>query len=401
MSTPQPSATASPQAQTQASSPFSTAPFRFIITFFHCLAIVFTIARLTRRIRIHRFSWDDAWAAVCLILIIMFLAVDWFRFESTKKEPSVGLFNQLNVFTKFTMAFYVLIIWLSRVSLFLSIARIFPSGRTRLTAILLSIVCLIIGLVLTIGETVSCSISPPKPGQPARLVCKPSLWTFFYIQIIGSILSSVALVIFPIRALFPSTVSTLRPFEHRLILVLFMSTTATLAMGLASAIFLVKGDSFKMTLFSDLEVSVSLMVCNFLVVITSIWRVLSRCCSRDKSRDGGGDDGVNDNYNTGEIPIGGIRNITNVTTTTTPTSHSTTGTGTGRLRSTNTDTTSRFSTLSALTDIAELQTPPHSLPSMLSTEFQSQLATANSRAGSDAINYSSPMSQSVPTSRRE
>ncbi|KAF9261955.1 hypothetical protein L218DRAFT_468445 [Marasmius fiardii PR-910] len=382
---PTPSATARPDL----SSPFSSLPLRFVITLFHCLAIVFTIARLTRRVRIRRFSWDDAWAALCLILAIMFLALEWIKFDLVKKGPSVGLVNQLKTLYKLNIAVYTSIVWFSRVSLSLSIARIFPPGRTRLTAIFLSIACLVIGLVLVIGKPLACSISFPKPGQPAQLACIPGVWTFFYFQIIGDILSSVALVIFPIRALFPSTVSELRSSEHRLILVLLLSTLATLAMGLANAIFILKVDTFKMILFSDLEASVSLMVCNFLVVITSVWRVLSRWFSRAKSRDGDGEEGVdggggiNNNYNTGEISLGATTtttttNFTSMTTTTATTtsgSQAITGSGSGSRPANMDNSTSRFS---ALTDIAELQTPPHSLPSMPSTELRSRLVTASS-----------------------
>ncbi|KAG7090590.1 hypothetical protein E1B28_009695 [Marasmius oreades] len=240
-------------------SPFQSPPHLAVLSLFHGLAIVFTIVRLTRRIRIRRFSWDDTWAAVSLVFLVIYMAAIWHKLKMVKGGQSVDLQtfrNRLRTLYKLNIATYTAVVWSSRVSLSLSIARIFPQGRLRLTAIILSIICLLTGLVLIIGKTVTCSISFPDPspaGKP-QVDCMNSIGSLFVVQIVGDILSSVTLVIFPIRALFPNT-SELPPSERRLILVLLTSTTVTLAMCLATAASILKRDPFRMILFSDLEES--------------------------------------------------------------------------------------------------------------------------------------------------
>ncbi|KAF9268753.1 hypothetical protein L218DRAFT_954196 [Marasmius fiardii PR-910] len=103
---------------------------QFLLTSIQSLAILFTIVCLARRIRIHRFSWDDGWAAACLVQISGYMALDcvrWIRSQggtmdetSTTVDVRDGLFNST--------------IWSSRISIALSIFRILPRGRLRITA---------------------------------------------------------------------------------------------------------------------------------------------------------------------------------------------------------------------------------------------------------------------------
>ncbi|KAG7090591.1 hypothetical protein E1B28_009696 [Marasmius oreades] len=326
-------------------NPFQSPPHRAVLTLFHCLAIVFTIARLTRRIRIRRFSWDDACAGVCLLLIVIYMAVAWtkLKMDNEGQPGDLETFRKrLETMYKLNLAMYAAIVWISRVSLSLSIARIFPPGRIRLTAIILSIVCLGTGIVLVMGKTIACRapLSRPSPadGKP-RIACTKAIKTFFIVQTVGDILSSVALVIFPIRALIPNT-SELHPSERRLVLVLLMSTTVALAMCLATAVFISKSDLFRLTLFLDLEESIGIPHG------LQLPRRHNQGAEEEETEDSH-DHGVD--YNTGEDPLSiptsrGLRsgNATNNIDTVI---------SSGR---TNTTTTSRFSTVSALTDIADI-----------------------------------------------
>ena len=60
-----------------------------IITCFYVLAIFMTVARLSRRMRIRRYSWDDLWATIALVLILVKMAIEWVRLgnngESSKR----------------------------------------------------------------------------------------------------------------------------------------------------------------------------------------------------------------------------------------------------------------------------------------------------------------------------
>ena len=47
------------------------------ITIIHSLAIILTILRLTRRIRIKLVSWDDWWVGLAAVMLAVYLGVLW------------------------------------------------------------------------------------------------------------------------------------------------------------------------------------------------------------------------------------------------------------------------------------------------------------------------------------
>ncbi|KAJ8088782.1 hypothetical protein PM082_014027 [Marasmius tenuissimus] len=69
------------------------------ITVLHIFAILSTIFRLARRIRIKKLSWDDGWVVVATFLFMTFVVLDWVNRalaikrlgeESMLKQPEHG-----------------------------------------------------------------------------------------------------------------------------------------------------------------------------------------------------------------------------------------------------------------------------------------------------------------------
>ncbi|KAL0578833.1 hypothetical protein V5O48_003157 [Marasmius crinis-equi] len=272
-------------------NPFDYPPSRALVTIFHSLAIIFTLVRLARRFRIRRVSWDDAWALVSMLLVAAFLGMDWERlryhlpdWETVQAQPPADIaafHDRLILFYRLSLGLYSSIVWCSRISLSLSIARILPPSRLRLTANSLAVFCLVAGIILTVIKPFLCTVLfPPRVPFP-NTFCRPGNGTVFSVQAAGDVISSVLLVIIPIYALRYTDIPSC---ERRLIVTLFASTSLTLASCLVHAVYIAEKKQYRMALSSRLEAAISVMVCNLLVVVTSLYRLL-RCGKQDDDED--------------------------------------------------------------------------------------------------------------------
>lgn len=61
-----------------------------MITIFHALAVLTTSWRLYHRTKRHRLGWDDAFAAISLVLTIVLIVAVWIRTDT----PDVGPLHQ-------------------------------------------------------------------------------------------------------------------------------------------------------------------------------------------------------------------------------------------------------------------------------------------------------------------
>ncbi|KAK1224949.1 hypothetical protein PQX77_012098 [Marasmius sp. AFHP31] len=255
--------------------PFNNHGDRIVITFFYVLAIIFTLCRLGRRLRIHRFSWDDSWAAFALALLVAKMVLDWTRVghdEKPRTEDDVAKFkSDMKLFFTLQTSLVSGIVWASRVSLALSVARIIPPGRLRTASICVAVGCFLFGTMLVILKCAVCRIKfTPAGPHPICIGGRVSIG----IQTAGDVVASLILMFFPLYAL--RLASELPSHERRLIHALFASTILTLTACLCQAIFVIKTNRFAMTYSGSLETSISLMVCNLLVVVTFLYRLFSR-----------------------------------------------------------------------------------------------------------------------------
>ncbi|KAL0573520.1 hypothetical protein V5O48_008441 [Marasmius crinis-equi] len=292
---------------------------RVLVTVFHVLAILFTVLRLTRRIRIQRLSWDDAWATVAGVLITIYLIIVWVKWKLFQdRRLTMDASTYLEGRTKITFvnsALFTAIVWTSRISLALSISRILPPSRLRTAAIWLSVACFLAGSAIIIVDDVLL-----KSGSKVGSSSSRAMVIF---KIIADIVSSTLLVSLPLYALYTSLRMSLPSAERRLIIVLFTGTLLTLGTCFAQTIFSVEKDMARVSYSVHLEMAISVIVCNFLVVITMLFKLLVRCHrkSPETEPDGHLDTSENghdnEDYNSGEhaISLGNTRTSRAFTTT--------------------------------------------------------------------------------------
>ncbi|KAK1232316.1 hypothetical protein PQX77_004567 [Marasmius sp. AFHP31] len=232
---------------------------RVFVTVVHSVAIAITILRLARRIRIKLLSWDDYWAAFSAVLVAVFLVVDWVKWVSLEdkvlimdaaeyKKKSMAMVSAL-------MAISLGVIWCSRVSLALSIARILPPSRLRIMALGLSVACFA-AMAITITVKLVVFNVPTLQTKP-----KVQRWIYGTFHVVGErnlvfgvllglilasnsnqcgVVSSIVLTAIPLYAFWNST--SLPPAERRLILVLFASGLLNLIACCVRTAFTIDGE---------------------------------------------------------------------------------------------------------------------------------------------------------------
>ncbi|KAL0576933.1 hypothetical protein V5O48_005040 [Marasmius crinis-equi] len=147
---------------------YDTPDNRVFVTFFHILAILFTISRLARRIRIKLLAWDDAWAAMAALFIIAHLTTRWIGWKLVDKRPSMDDATYVEQAVKVVLlrgVWFTATTWSSRISLALSIARILPPNRLRMTAVALAVSCFLAGSTILTVKAVLLSVPLPDEGS--------------------------------------------------------------------------------------------------------------------------------------------------------------------------------------------------------------------------------------------
>ncbi|KAK1224972.1 hypothetical protein PQX77_012121 [Marasmius sp. AFHP31] len=240
----------------------------------HALAILSTIFRLARRIRIKRLSWDDGWAVVATFLSMTFLITGWVNWElaSRKQKNRRPLINRpgFGVTEIVVAALMAASTWASRISLSLSIFRILPTGRPRTIALAFSIGCLFVGPTIVIYHAAMLYSTRNETHWPAW-----RRWKVSGPQVIADILCSLFLVALPLYA-FRKMTSLPKP-ERRIILILFGSTLLSLGAGCGEVVATARANAeIGLVYAANIEAAVGLMVCNSLVIVTALLRLVSR-----------------------------------------------------------------------------------------------------------------------------
>ncbi|KAJ8088800.1 hypothetical protein PM082_014046 [Marasmius tenuissimus] len=237
----------------------------------HALAVLSTIFRLARRIRIKRLSWDDAWAVVATFFSMIFLITGWVNWElASKKQRNRGpLINRpgFGVTEIVVAALMAASTWASRISLSLSIFRILPTGRLRTIVLAFSIGCFFVGPTIVIYHATMLYSTRNETHWPAW-----RRWKVAGPQVIADVLCSLFLVALPLYALRKMT--SLPKSERRIILILFGSTLLSLGAGCGEVVATARANAeIGLVYAANIEAAVGLMVCNSLVIVTALLRL--------------------------------------------------------------------------------------------------------------------------------
>uniref|UniRef100_A0A0W0F6K7 Rhodopsin domain-containing protein n=1 Tax=Moniliophthora roreri TaxID=221103 RepID=A0A0W0F6K7_MONRR len=258
------------------SHPFNTKTGQAVITTVHSIAIAFTVYRIIHRVRIRRFSWDDGWATVALVFESIYLTADWLNVLVAANKNSVPV-EQIRYYQKIIMwmltSLFTMIVWTCRISLALSIARILPPGHIRTFTVIFSASCFLQGALLIIIKSITCTIDF---GRVPAVKCTSGK-SVGIIQVFMDVISTFILVVLPLYVLWNWKSKTDRPRrERRLVMLLFTASLLTLVVCLVHVVHNLQNDNFKQAYSAQLESAIPLLVCNLLVVGTSIYRIIYR-----------------------------------------------------------------------------------------------------------------------------
>ncbi|KAF9476657.1 hypothetical protein BDN70DRAFT_995505 [Pholiota conissans] len=269
--------------------------WQVVVFFLHVIAISSSVYRLWVRFWIHRMWWDDYVLFLPLILDMYFAMAFWFSVprELDASQSAATVLSSLVILNSFWFKRFIftVIAWSTRIVLALSLARLFPARTyARILSMLLVaiMVCFLVATVLISATTCHRKTALLLANEPTD--CTKSIAGFALEDafiFVGDITGDILLVICPLYWFWNIR---LPPQERRLILLAFCGNMLTLLFVIIYVI-LVKLSVGKTVVDQYLirvgmvrvEIAISLFVCNFTVISTSIYRLVQKMKRKSKS----------------------------------------------------------------------------------------------------------------------
>ncbi|KAF9450526.1 hypothetical protein P691DRAFT_773868 [Macrolepiota fuliginosa MF-IS2] len=233
----------------------------------HALAIPTCVARLFYRRRTHRLWWDDFWAFVALLWDCAMIIVISLRKVQVDAKKS----NFIRFATYVTAASTL---WGARLCIAVTIVRLVPPGRGSLTAKGVSVLFAVIWVVLIVQKFFIC-------GYPSLNIttCKLPKTTGI-LELCTSLGADIWLICSPAYLLWDSKLSHRRQV---LIFSVFASNILLTGASIAHGVSIIKQSNTWVGFTSQVELAVSLMTCNLLVLVTWIYSRIYPADDRDNS----------------------------------------------------------------------------------------------------------------------
>ncbi|KAF8521380.1 hypothetical protein BU17DRAFT_45848, partial [Hysterangium stoloniferum] len=228
-------------------------------------AVTVTSVRLVLRIRSSTVWWDDA---------LVFLAIVF----STTMSAATGMHYgdpyaysrsaRLAAYYLIAEGFY-LALWTTRLSILYSIIRIVPGPKQKrflygAAIAFTTVLVLLLAQVFWVCEAPGKWKLAPNPQCPLGLqvaVC----------QLITDIIADILLIVVPVRLL--TSTSLERGLKIRLVII-FSATMLTTVVGLVHAAYLLEVRGIDAIVSAVVEVAVCIVVCNLVVLVPALYRVL-------------------------------------------------------------------------------------------------------------------------------
>jgi len=240
------------------------------VSLINITAICITSLRLYHRYNISRLWWDDCIAAVAGIMDCVALLNLW---VGLRDDESNNQFAELIVY-KVGFLSIVAVEWSTRIALALAFARIFPPVETpRNYAISLAILFLLLFIAILLQTILFCTND--SAWITSSFVQCDFHGELLYFLISANLLSDVVLVFSPLYVL---RRLRLPDNQRRLIFSCFMGSAFMSLACIITAVFQFVQTPGNTTgqvrvLFGYIEASVSLFVCNLLVIVTYFYQV--------------------------------------------------------------------------------------------------------------------------------
>ncbi|KAG1756347.1 uncharacterized protein EDB91DRAFT_1041441 [Suillus paluster] len=234
------------------------------VTTFHILAIIITTFRLAYRQSRHQLWWDDALTAAAMITGAITLVA---YHES----------DQVRVAARWcTIVFFTTCLWLSRLSIVFSIIRLAPrEDRMRRIAQWAAIIFAALCVMMLAQKSYICAHS----NHQERIDCVLGS-SVAAAQLATDFVSDITLVLMPIRLLREIHL----PKDQRVLVISVFSTGIIVSLAsIVHVVFVVQLDVYMQSITAQVELALSLIVCNLLVIVTYIYKVF-RCEDLDVDR---------------------------------------------------------------------------------------------------------------------
>ncbi|KAF8158158.1 hypothetical protein B0H34DRAFT_443519 [Crassisporium funariophilum] len=246
-------------------------------TFVHAIAIALTLCRIFHRKRGGRLWWDDLVIFVAIILDFVYVSTLWWSYT----EPGSVLHTHGGVVARYFLVVvtFFIIMWSSRISLALAIARVFnPGDKTRRFAIGLAFlfVCL---CITSFGATSAiCGSADRLTIVNGKAQCR---WTNALKAMIlaVNVLSDMFLMVTPLYQFWRVRLPLK---QRRLLKICLVANFITTTVTIGCAIFQFAPTSWEPARaelrikFTYIESGISLISCNLVVVVTFFCRVTRR-----------------------------------------------------------------------------------------------------------------------------
>ncbi|PPR07758.1 hypothetical protein CVT24_003708 [Panaeolus cyanescens] len=228
---------------------------------FYGLALITTSIRLTHRFRIRRLWWDDFWASFALLNAVLVYTIFLLRpLYIASKSTAFREFGEIG-----NLLFYVLGLWCAKISMGVTLVRLLPPGRFRNVAKAVAVAFGGIGIVLAVHRVFGCNQG--KAG-PKSCIIAPNVG---YVELSFDLASDAWLVGAPLYMMWG--------LKRRLPLQRWRLFSAAFACGIFSTIasvvhdiFVFRSEPLLMGLTAHIQLAVSIIVCNFLILATFLYR---------------------------------------------------------------------------------------------------------------------------------
>ncbi|EAU90809.2 hypothetical protein CC1G_09286 [Coprinopsis cinerea okayama7 len=240
------------------------------LTIGHFLACASTVVRLVHRARRRQIWWDDAWAGVALFFTLFSLAV-WYTITFNTKMLSRSATSFLAWANFFTQP---AVIWASRLSIQATVIRFLPPGRNRTVSRHAFGALAFMWVATTVSKVFYCGY--PIPLYPVHPYCYFEV-SVTVISVVLNCLATIWLIGWPAYVLLKMNLS--KP-HRRLFIVCFSSAWVLLAIVIWQGFNVIKYD-IRIQISGHLEIMVSLVTCNLLVLATYIYRILRNSDEED------------------------------------------------------------------------------------------------------------------------
>ncbi|KIJ69178.1 hypothetical protein HYDPIDRAFT_80055, partial [Hydnomerulius pinastri MD-312] len=240
-----------------------------LVTVFHLLAILTTVWRLLYRVKKHSWWWEDAWATIALAGDIASLISVWI----VTAPPGPGVSDELRIVASWTVIVsFTICLWSARLSIICSVIRLSPrESKLRKVALVAAAGFGIMFLSLLFQKVYYCAHDTWWYSLE-QINCH--LGTAVSIpQLATDVTSDIILVALPVHLMREVNV----PRDRRiLVLSVFSSSILISLISAAHFVFMIEPNKYFQILTAQLEISLSVVVCDLLVIVTCAYRILRR-----------------------------------------------------------------------------------------------------------------------------